>query len=1195
MASKKKIVYRKKDPISHILARPDMYVGSKRARTYSEYTADSMLKIKMSDIEVSPAFVRIFVEALSNAIDNWSRSKDTDTPSKMIKIDINMETGEFSIWNDGCVIAIEKHQDEGCYNHTMIFGQLLTGSNYDDEEERVDISGRNGFGVKLCNVLSGKFEVDGVDPVNKKRLTQTWTNNMRSTKGPNVTSSSLKKGYTKVTWTPDFEWFEMKSISNVKIIDLFRKLAIDTSMLTGISVHFNNEKIPVKTLLAYAKLYSTDEAIERNEFLTFKHEYKAPETGKARYKNQSCQVLIAPSDTEFEFISFSNGIYNPLGGVHVDAWTEAIFRPLVVKFNKKGRPVLNIADIRRCFKIFVVLSIPNPEYDGQDKRKLEAPKVAAEMKTSHIAKIAKWSIASRIEDAISRKELVVLQDIERKKKGYIKVEGLDPANNQGGKLGYKCGVIFVEGLAAKTYAVKGIENGIQDNEIRDDDDNEERVGRDWFGVYALRGKLLNVRNSKTPAIAKNKVIFDIFKILNLRYDVDYTVDANFKTLFYGYILILTDADVDGIHIEALLINMIHALAPSLLQRKKPFIISMKTPIVRVYNKPKDLLFYNENAYNKYKSDFLKANPEKKIKKMYYKGLGTSTDKDITETFGKKLVAYYPDDKTDACMNKVFLKSCTDARKNWLKGYDPNIDGIRWNKDSNVMKMFISHFIDTEMIKFSIDDCGRSLPGMMDGLKEGGRKVMFSVFKRKLTFTGKLLKVAQLAGYVAEHSCYHHGEQNLYDSITRQANNYPGSNNLPLLFRGGQFGTMAEGGKDAANARYIFTKQDALTRFLIRLEDEGLLNYKSDDGQSIEPDYYAPIIPLILANGISVGIGTGWSSNVPSYNPLDLVSSVKIWLDNDGEVCDLDGEPSLLPEIIPWYRGFNGTITPDEKSQGVYKTSGVLETMTGKNKDIKVVTSLPIGLWTDKFKNNLDDWRSKGDIKSYKNYSTPTKARFEITEHKNGFICNLNTLKLTTLVRTTNMVMFNEKNQLIKYKSPNHIIDDFCRVRYGIYVRRKKKMLDDMGHTIKFISNKVRFIEEVIQKEFELFEDYDVKGSKKTKARKLEAIVSDLETAGYDKEMKTKDNEDEDEDEDKDDVKGTGYEYLLRMRINSVTEERLEKMRKEKESLTQKRNDLLNTTEKEIWIRELDEFVTAYVPWIKEAEKADNNAKKRKKI
>ena len=151
MPTKKR--YQKKDPISHILDRNDMYVGSTRLRAIDEYIATETndgYKIKEKKIRTSPAILRIFIEALSNAIDNVERSKKTKTPCTKIKVTIDKETGETSVWNDGDVVPIEINEDEKCYNHSLIFGQLLSGSNYNDEEERI-VAGRNGLGkINKC-------------------------------------------------------------------------------------------------------------------------------------------------------------------------------------------------------------------------------------------------------------------------------------------------------------------------------------------------------------------------------------------------------------------------------------------------------------------------------------------------------------------------------------------------------------------------------------------------------------------------------------------------------------------------------------------------------------------------------------------------------------------------------------------------------------------------------------------------------------------------------------------------------------------------------------------------------------------------------------------------------------------------------------------------------------------------------------
>jgi DNA topoisomerase-2 len=406
--------------------------------------------------------------------------------------------------------------------------------------------------------------------------------------------------------------------------------------MNTVKVYFNNELIEVNNLLSYSKLYDTP--TDENLFI----------------KNKNSEVLITPCNiAEFQQISFVNGVFTRLGGTHVDAWSEAIFRPLLEKFNKKDKPQMNIKDIKQFFRIFVVSIVSNPEFSSQEKDKLEAPKISVEVKQTDVNKILKWSVIDEINDIIKMKEMVVLKKSEKKKKGYSKVEGLDPANNAGGKLGYQCSLILCEGLSAKTYAVAGIQKGVYD-----------KSGRDFFGVLSLSGKLLNVRNSIPTTISKNKVITSLIQSLNLKHDLDYKEDKNFKTLAYGKVILLTDSDVDGWHISGLIMNFLHYLFPSLLEREEPYLISMCTPIVRVFKQPKekDLLFYDENRFRKFQKEQMEKN--KTFKSKYYKGLGTTKAEDVPDTFGLKMIEYKNDDDSNTSMNKVFHKKFADVRKDF---------------------------------------------------------------------------------------------------------------------------------------------------------------------------------------------------------------------------------------------------------------------------------------------------------------------------------------------------------------------------------------------------------------------------------------------------------------------------------------------------------------------------------------------------
>ena len=445
--------YQKMDPISHILKRPDMYCGSNRLRPNIEYVAqkeEDGYRIFRSEILSSPAILRIFIEPLSNAIDNVERSRKTSTPCTKIKVSINMETGETSVWNDGDIIPIEMNEEERCYNHSMIFGQLLTGSNYDDEEERV-LSGRNGLGAKLTNVFSTHFSVKGCDPKNQKILKQNWVNNMQQTNGPEIKNTKLTKGYTQVTWIPDFSRFGLKDGYTQDIVNLYTRFILDAAMLSKVKVYLNDEIIPINSLADYARMYDT------------------PTNENLYIKTNTSEVLLTPS-REYETISFVNGVYTKLGGQHVDAWSEELFRPIVNKFNgvttkntsskkKKTTPKVNIGDIRNFFRLFVISTVVRPEFDSQDKNKLESPAIEAQVKQSHINNILRWSVMDNIEEIIRAKEMVVLKKAERVTK-KTRVDGLDPANKAGSKYGYKCSLFICEGLSAKTYVVAGIKEGV---------------------------------------------------------------------------------------------------------------------------------------------------------------------------------------------------------------------------------------------------------------------------------------------------------------------------------------------------------------------------------------------------------------------------------------------------------------------------------------------------------------------------------------------------------------------------------------------------------------------------------------------------------------------------------------------------------------------------------------------------------------
>jgi DNA topoisomerase-2 len=937
-----------------------------------------------------------------------------------------------------------------------------------------------------------------------------------------ITSPKTKNSYTQITFKPDYAKFGVDNLSE-DMRELFYKNIIDTAMITGVNVLYNDEKVPVKSLKDYALMYDQSECVT--------------------ITTKDCDVVLSANtkpDGVYNAISFVNGIETFQGGVHVDAWTDALLRPVLDKINtgvKKGGVPLTLKDIRPYFRLFLNTKLVNPTFSSQEKSKLVSPHVVPEVLPKHITAVMKWSVIEEIKDILKSREMVALKKTE-KKRGFVKIDGLDPANLAGSKQSDECSLILCEGDSAKTFAVKGIQTGVY-----------SKKGRDFFGIYPLKGKCLNVRNNSPATIAKNKEICDVIQALNLRHGVDYSLDEIYSTLSYGRVIILTDSDVDGYHICGLLLNFFHKLFPTLIERNPAFITCMRTPIVRIYQGKTDLSFYTLEDFRKYQED----HPNSKGDVKYFKGLGTNNNREIETSFGRKMIEFVKDEHTDQNMDKVFHTKFSDQRKVWMENYDPSGQHEVVSKDP-IQHLPISNFLDHEMIKFSIDDCKRSIPNMIDGLKESHRKILYATFLKNLKYSGKTMKVAQLAGFVAEKTNYHHGEQCLFETITKLAHDFVGSNNIPLLYRDGQFGSRIAGGKDAANARYIFTKCDVMTRLLFRPEDDVLLTHVMDDGDKVEPVYFVPILPLVLINGCTAGIGTGWSSQVPCYNPLDLVTCVTQWLSHRDAVQNGKGDAVFeFPDIHPWYQGFKGTI---EKVAGnKYVTKGKISQKKGRGAAMSaVVTELPISLWTDKFKETVEELVEEKHLKSYKNYSTDVDIHFELDETKDGMSCTIENLKLTSNLNCNNMVLFSERNKITKYNQVSTILENFCGVRYDYYVKRRDYIMNDLAQQLIILQNKMKFLREVMS------------GSLTVQEVDEDVLRAEMEKRGYYKKN--------DDDENGGSLKS--YGYLLNMNIRSFTKQKVESLQQEIDKLEKQLKAVTATTPSKMWQGDLDEFKKEYV-------------------
>lgn len=498
------------------------------------------------------------------------------------------------------------------------------------------------------------------------------------------------------------------------------------------------------------------------------------------------------------------------------------------------------------------------------------------------------------------------------------------------------------------------------------------------------------------------------------------------------------------------------------------------------------------------------------------------------------------------IDMAFNKKRADERKDWLKTCTP--DTFLDHAASESVQ--ISEFINKELILFSQADNVRSIPSMLDGLKPGQRKIMFACFKRKLK--GEI-KVMQLAGYVSEHAAYHHGEQSLCQTIVGLAQNFVGSNNLNLLEPNGQFGTRLQGGKDAASPRYIFTALSPFARAVFRPEDDPLLKYLNDDGQSIEPESYIPILPMVLVNGCE-GIGTGWSTTIPSYNPSDIVQNIRRLMNGE--------EPE---DMHPWYSGFTGSIEIENGQK--YRVTGTWKKIDSTTLEI---TELPIGSWTQSYKEFLEgllaaDGAATLGLKDYKEHHTDSTVRFILSLTEQGMADAEREgvekrFKLMSSLNNGNMVCFDSNGRIKKFgdNGPIHILRDFYDVRLTFYQKRKEHLASELTREWTVLDNKVRFIRDIIA------------GTLRVQNRPKADIEADLKSRNYEPYSNTSQSASEDSEEST--LVAGVYDYLLRMPIWTLTKERVEQLETERNQTHTKLECLLAKTPKDLWRADLDEFM-----------------------
>ena len=1153
MSKNKKTVedtYKKLTQREHVLERPGMYIGSVKKQMEELWVAkdndDGALKMEKVMVEYSPGFMKIFDEVLTNATDHSFR----DTSVTTIKVEYSKETGEISVWNNGSGIPIQLHKEHNIYVPELIFGHLLSGSNYDDSTTRTG-AGTNGLGSKLTNIYSKKFIVETIDSDEKKKFIQEYSNNMTERTKAKITSNS-GKSYTKITFIPDYQRFDMEDLEDDTIL-LIRKRVLDCIACTNgnVQVYLNGEKLKGKGLVDYTKYF-------------FEGEKVITESHTERIKNKNGEVTeytweyaIVPY-THYEQVSFVNGNATTQGGKHVDY----ILYQIINKLKKMLEEKKKLKELKPNFikdKLFLFLraTVANPAFNSQTKEQLTTQSkdfgCTVTVSDQFITKLYKSPITEEIVEFCKLKESASLSKAtDGKKTSKIYIPKLEDALWAGTIKSNQCTLILTEGDSAKTFAMWG----------------RSVVGPERYGVFPLKGKVLNVRDATISQLIGNEEINNLKQIIGLKQDKVY---KDVSDLRYGRVMVLTDADVDGSHIKALLVNFFHYWWPSLI--KMDYIQTLKTPIVKAIKGKKVMEFFTEQDYLKWKETGINLNS---YQIRYFKGLGTSKKDDAKDTFKRidelKVDYFYKDKSCDESILLAFEKDknikapkkntgddasevsdsplvkCSDKRKNWLSNYDKSI-----YLDVKQNRVSYQDLINKELIHFSIYDNLRSIPSLCDGLKPSQRKILYYMLKKNKK---DLIKVAQLSGYVSAETAYHHGEASLQGAIINLAQNFVGSNNINLLYPDGNFGSRLQCGKDAASPRYIFTRLSDATDIIFNPNDTPLLEFLNDDGTQIEPEWYLPIIPMVLVNGCE-GIGTGYSTYIPSFNPKDIIVHL---------VKMIDDENYTPPQLKPYFKGFNGIV--EEVDKGSYVTKGKWERLS--DKQIKI-TEIPVGMGVTIYKEFLESLIENNLSKKVNDKTSKAKKKkFELkdvqnkTKDENDDICFIvefknesdlddliksgtleKELKLVKSFSTNNMYLFNESLILTKYDTPIDILLDFFDIRIQYYIKRREYIIKKLKRELLILEAKARFIKEYIDGKLDI--------NKKSK----DYIISLLEENDYP-------------------MDDNSYDYLLRLPIYSLTLEKINELNKQCETKRQELLFIKSKTAEELWKIDLEELLKKLV-------------------
>jgi len=518
--------YRRLTDVEHCLARPSMYVGSIKPHDAELFLLGSDNKFKKTQATYNPAFLKIFDEIISNAVDEHKRNQKLNK----IEVKIDKDKGLITIIDNGG-IPVQKHKEYDEWIPELIFSNLKTGSNFDDSEERL-VAGTNGVGATLTNIFSKEFKIKTSD--GKKTFEQTFTDNMHN-RGK-VKISEGRKGFTEISYLPDLERFGMTSIDQTHFA-LMKKRVIDSAACNPkLSVSFNGESFSFKSFKDYTEYYIDDVFYEESD----------------RWK-----IGVGLSEDGFQQVSFVNSVETKDGGTHVEYIANQITNWLRERIKKKHKVEVKPSELRNHMFLFIEASIVNSGFSSQTKEKMiTEPKDFGsyhEISEKTLKLIFGSEIIKQLLDWIQEKKLADERKQLRALNKFLdktKIIKLIDAKNKDRR--DKCTLAIFEGDSASSAF---------------------RQHRDpmTMGAFPLRGKFINVMELPNTKVIQNQEVKSLLGSIGLK------MGEEPNDIRFGKIFIYSDADPDGDSIAGLLINFFGKYWPELFERG--VVCRVMTPLV----------------------------------------------------------------------------------------------------------------------------------------------------------------------------------------------------------------------------------------------------------------------------------------------------------------------------------------------------------------------------------------------------------------------------------------------------------------------------------------------------------------------------------------------------------------------------------------------------------------------------------------